>query len=197
MASAVLAGQLSKARAARDYGVCPKIVTRWTTRFLAEGRDGMQDRSSRPKLIPKQTAPALAERIMALRQRRCGRHIAQQTGVSPATVSRVLRRAGLSRIKDLAPPEPVVRYEYKEPGGLIHLDIKKLGRHERVGHRITGDRKGQSNARGVGWEYVHICIDDASRVAVTGIFPDEKAVSAIAALQAAVAYYQSLGIINP
>ena len=169
MASAVLAGQLSKARAARDYGVCPKIVTRWTTRFLAEGRDGMQDRSWRPKLIPKQTAP----------------------------VSRVLRRAGLSRIKDLAPPEPVVRYEYKEPGGLIHLDIKKLGRHERVGHRITGDRKGQSNARGVGWEYVHICIDDASRVAVTGIFPDEKAVSAIAALQAAVAYYQSLGIINP
>ena len=96
-----------------------------------------------------------------------------------------------------------MRYEYREPGGLIHLDIKKLGRFERVGHRITpsrrlraiacratGDRTGQSNGRGVGWKYVHICIDDASRVAVTGIFPDEKAVSAIAALQAAVAYYQ-------
>ena len=97
-------------------------------------------------------------------------------------------------MKDLAPAEPVVRYEYREPGGLIHLDIKKLGRFERVGHRITGDRTGQSNGRGVGWEYVHVCIDDASRLAVTGIFPDEKAVSAIAALQAAVTYYHGLGI---
>ena len=99
-----------------------------------------------------------------------------------------------------------MRHEYKEPGGLIHLDIKKPGRFERVGHRITGDRKGQSNARGVGWvepgssigprtmARVHICMNDATRVAVTGIFPDEKAVSAIAALRAAVAYYQSLGI---
>ncbi len=94
----------------------------------------------------------------------------------------------------MIPAEPIIRYDYKEPGGLIHLDIKKLGRFERVGHRITGDRTGQSNARGVGWEYVHICIDDASRIAVTGIFPDEKAVSAIAALQSAVAYYKRLGI---
>ena len=195
MACSVIAGQLSKAQAARDYGVSAKIVSRWTERFVAEGRDGMQDRSSRPKLIPNQTAQALAERIMALRrQRLCGKHIALETGVSPATVSRVLRRAGLSRIKDLVPPEPVVRYEYKEPGGLIHLDIKKLGRFERVGHRITGNRTGQSNGRGVGWEYVHICIDDASRIAVTDIFPDEKAVSAIAALRRAVAYYQSLGV---
>ena len=195
MALSVIAGRLSKAQAAREYGVSAKIVSRWTERFRAEGREGMQDRSSRPKLIPTQTAEPLAGRIITLRrQRLCGKHIALQTGVSPATVSRVLRRAGLSRMKDLTPPEPVVRYEYKEPGGLIHLDIKKLGRFERVGHRITGDRKGQSNARGVGWEYVHICIDDATRVAVTGIFPDEKAVSAIAALQAAVAYYQSLGV---
>ena len=155
----------------------------------------MQDRSSRPGHSPNQTGQALVAVVITLRrQRLCGRHIALQTGVSPATVCRVLRRAGLSRMKDLAPPEPVVRYEYKEPGGLIHLDIKKLGRFERVGHRITGDRTGQSNARGVGWEYVHICIDDASRIAVTGIFLDEKAVSAIAALRAAVAYYQSLGI---
>lgn len=195
MALAINAGQLSKAQAAQAFGVCPKIVARWTERYLAEGRDGMQDRSSRPKVIPRQTAEALAERIITLRrQRLCGRHIAQQTGVSPATVSRVLRRAGLSRVKDLAPAEPVVRYEYKEPGGLIHLDIKKLGRFERAGHRITGDRTGQSNARGVGWEFVHVCIDDASRIAVTGIYPDEKAVSAIAALRAAVAYYQGLGI---
>jgi len=195
MALAVIAGQLSKAQAARAFGVCSKIVTRWTDRFLAEGREGMQDRSSRPKMIPNQTAEPLAGRIITLRrQRLCGRHIALQTGVSPATVSRVLRRAGLSRLRDLAPAEPIVRYEYREPGGLIHLDIKKLGRFERVGHRITGDRTGQSNGRGVGWEYVHICIDDASRIAVTSIYPDEKAVSAIAALRSAVAYYQSLGV---
>jgi len=196
MAVSVIAGQLSRAEAGRVFGVSAKIVARWTGRFRAEGREGMQDRSSRPKAIPTQTAEALAGRIITLRrQRLCGRHIAQRTGVSPATVSRVLRRAGLSRLKDLAPAEPVVRYDYKEPGGLIHLDIKKLGRFEKVGHRITGDRTGQSNGRGVGWEYVHVCIDDASRVAVTGIYPDEKAVSSIAALRSAVAYYQSLGIV--
>ena len=195
MAVAVLSGGLSKAQAARQFGVCVKIVTRWTGRFRAEGRAGMQDRSSRPRLIPAQTAEALAERIIThRRQRLCGRHIAELTGVSPATVSRVLKRAGLSRLCDLVPAAPVVRYEYKEPGGLIHLDIKKLGRFKRVGHRITGDRTGQSNARGVGWEYVHVCIDDASRIAVTGIYPDEKAVSAIAHLRAAVAWYASMGV---
>lgn len=107
MACSDIAGQLSKTQAARDYGVSAKIVSRRTERFLSEGRAGMQDHSSRPKLIPNQTAQALAERIMALRrQRLCGKHIALETGVSPATVSRVLRRAGLSRIKDLVPPEP-------------------------------------------------------------------------------------------
>lgn len=195
MARAVLGGQSSRAQAAREFGVSAKIVSRWTARFQAEGREGMQDRSSRPKVMPRRTAEALAERIIThRRQRLCGRHIAELTGVSPATVSRVLRRAGLSRLRDLVPPEPVRRYEYTEPGGLIHLDIKKLGRFERVGHRITGDRTGQSNGRGVGWEYVHIAIDDASRIAVTGIYPDEKATSAIACLRKAVAYYQSLGI---
>ena len=168
MARSVISGRVSKAQAARDYGVSPKIVSRWTGRFLAEGRGGMQDRSSRPRSIPNQTAPALAERITTLRrQRRCGLHIALETGVSPATVSRVLRRAGLSRLKDLTQPEPIVRYEYKEPGGLIHLDIKKLGRFERVGHRITGDRTGQSNGRGVGWDRAMVrrrhCLSDQWR----------------------------------
>ena len=104
MARAVLSGRVSKAQAARDYGVTPKIVSRWTARFGAEGRAGMADRSSRPKVIPAQTAEALAGRIITLRrQRLCGRHIALQTGISPAPVSRVLRRAGLSRLRDLAP----------------------------------------------------------------------------------------------
>ncbi|MGO6740790.1 helix-turn-helix domain-containing protein, partial [Rhizobium ruizarguesonis] len=116
-----------------------KIVSRWVERFRAQGRAGMADRSSRPKISPRQTGQSLAERIVALRrQRRTGKHIAMETGVSPATVSRVLRRAGLSRMKDVDPAEPIVRYEYAEPGGLIHLDIKRLGRFHRVGHRITG-----------------------------------------------------------
>ncbi|TAY77378.1 IS481 family transposase, partial [Rhizobium ruizarguesonis] len=195
MALAVAKGQVSKAQAARLYGVSSKSVSRWVERFRAQGRAGMADRSSRPKISPRQTGQSLAERIVALRrQRLTGKHIAMETGVSPATVSRVLRRAGLSRMKDVDPAEPIVRYEYAEPGGLIHLDIKRLGRFHRVGHRITGDRTGQSNSRGVGWEYVHICIDDASRIAFTDIFPDETAVSAIAFLKAAVTYYQSLGI---
>jgi transposase len=153
MDMAVISCQLSQAQAARPYGVTAKIVSRWTARYRTEGRAGMQDRSSRPKVIPTQSAEALAQRIIThRRQRLCGRHIAELTGVSPATVSRVLRRAGLSRLKDLTPAEPVVRYAYKEPSGLIHLDIKKLGRFERVGHSITGDRTGQSKGRGVGWE---------------------------------------------
>jgi transposase InsO family protein len=105
-----------------------------------------------------------------------------------------LKRLGLNRLSALAPATPVRRYEREHPGELIDLDIKKLGRFKRIGHRITGDRKGQSNARGVGWEFVHVCIDDASRIALTKIMPDEKAVSAGAFLKAAVAYYKSLGV---
>jgi transposase InsO family protein len=195
MALAVLAGRLTKAQAARIYGVTSKIVSRWVERHKTGGRAAMMDRSSRPKVIPRQIAQALTERVITLRRKRLtGKHIAMQAGVSPATVSRVLKRAGLSRMKDIEPAEPVVRYEYSKPGGLIHLDIKRLGRFDRVGHRITGDRTGQSNSRGVGWEYVHVCIDDASRIAFTDIFPDEKAVSAINFLKASVAYYESLGI---
>ena len=130
----------------------------------------MRDRSSRPLFCPQQTDRVLALRVTALRrQRLTGADIALQTGISPATVSRILKRAGLSRIRYIAPAEPVVRDEYKEPGGLIHLDIKRLGRFDRVGHRITGDRTGQSSSKGVGWEYVHVCIDDCSRIAVTGV----------------------------
>jgi transposase InsO family protein len=141
------------------------------------------------------TPQAVIERIVALRYKRLtGKHIAIETGVSPATVSRVLKRVGLSRLKDIDPIEPVRRYERQKPGELIHIDIKKLGRFERVGHRITGERKGQSNSRGVGWEFVHVCIDDNSRLAFSQILPDERKHSAIAFLRAAVAYYQGLGI---
>ena len=131
-------------------------------RFRAEGAAGLVDRSSRPHRLHRPTPPPVAERIERLRRQRwTGKQIAQETGVSPATVSRVLQRLGLNRMRNLEPAPPVRRYERKEPGEMIHLDIKKLGRFERVGHRITGDRTGQSNSRGVGWEFVHVAIKPA------------------------------------
>jgi transposase InsO family protein len=126
------------------------------------------------------------------RQRWTGKQIAAEVGVSPATVSRILRRLGLNRIKALEPAELVRRYERQHPGEIIHIDIKKLGRFERIGHRITGDRQGKS--RGIGWEFVHVSIDDASRVAFSQILPDEKKKSAVTFIKAAIAYYKSLGI---
>ncbi len=195
MARAVIDGACSHAQASRLWGVTAKVVKRWVERFRAEGRAGMSDRSSRPNASPRRTAAAVADQIAALRRQRfTGKHIAHETGVCAATVSRVLKRAGLSRLKDLEPAEPVGRYERQHPGEMIHIDIKKLGRFERIGHRITGDRKGQSNSRGVGWEFVHVCIDDASRIAFSQILPNEKKESAVAFLDAAHAYYASLGI---
>jgi transposase InsO family protein len=194
MALSVLEGGLSKAHAARMHGVSPKIVARWVERYRVDGRAGMFDRSSRPHVTPGMTRQDVAERIVALRrQRLTGRHIALVVGVSPATVSRVLRRAGLSRLKDLEPAEPVRRYVHETPGDMIHIDIKKLGRFERIGHRITGDPQ-QGKSRGAGWEFVHVCIDDASRIAFSQILPNEKQESAVAFLKAAVTYYASIGV---
>jgi len=131
MALSVIEGNLSKAHAARIYGVSPKIVARWVERYQAEGITGMADRSSRPNVMPGLTSQAMAERIIVLRrQRLTGKHIAMEVSVSPATVSRVLRRAALSRLKDIAPAEPIRRYERDPPGDMIHIDIKKLGRFE-------------------------------------------------------------------
>jgi transposase InsO family protein len=196
MARDVVEGRLSKAHAALTYGVTAKVVARWVERFRAEGSAGMADRSSRPKTSPRRTEATVADAIAALRrQRLTGKHIAMATGVSEATVSRVLARAGLSRLKDLEPAEPVRRYEREHPGELIHLDIKKLGRIGSVGHRITGRYLGAVNRHlGIGWEFVHVCIDDASRVAFVEVMPDQRKESAVAFLEAAIAYYASLGI---
>lgn len=197
---ALVAEGLSRAATAERLGVSIRTVGKWLTRFAVEGAAGLVDRSSRPHRLRKQTADDTRDRILALRRQRwTGSHIAAETGVSPATVSRILRCAGLSRLSQLEPAEPARRYERAHPGELIHLDIKKLGRFERVGHRITGDRTRQSNRRGTkaggtGWEHVHVCIDDASRLAFTQIHPDEKATSAIPHLKAAVAWYAKLGI---
>lgn len=187
-------GQAPQA-AARAAGVCPRTVRKWVARYAAEGVAGLADRSSRPRRLNRPTPQHIVARIGELRrQRLSGKHIAASVGVSTATVSRVLKRMGLNRLRDLKPAEPVRRYERGHPGELLHIDIKKLGRFERVGHRITGDRIGQSNSRGVGWEFVHVAIDDASRIAFTRIMPDEKAMSAVAFLKAAIAYYASLGV---
>jgi len=180
---------------ATAMGVTVKTVRKWVGRFAGGGSAGLIDRSSRPHRLYRPTPEEAAVRIERLRRQRwTGKQIAQQTGVSPATVSRVLKRLGLSRVKDLEPAARVIRYERQNPGEMIHLDIKKLGRFERVGHRITGDRTGQSNSRGIGWEFVHVAIDDASRIAFSQIMPDEKKESAVAFLKAALAYYASLGI---
>ena len=187
-------GQAPKA-AAGAAGVCPRTVRKWIARYKTEGIEGLRDRSSRPHRLYRPTPAAIVEQVEALRRQRwTGKQIAAEVGVSPATVSRILRRLGLNRIKALEPAEPVRRYEREHPGELIHIDIKKLGRFDRVGHRITGDRRGQSNSRGIGWEFVHVCIDDASRIAFSRILANEKKESAVAFLKAAVAYYQSLGI---
>jgi transposase InsO family protein len=139
--------------------------------------------------------PATCAAVETLRrQRYTGKQIAGELGISQATVSRILRRLGLNKLSALEPGEPVRRYQRERPGEMIHIDIKKLGRFNNIGHRITGDRKGQSNSRGVGWEYVHVCIDDASRIAFAKVMPSEKKGSAIAFLNAAIAYYESLGI---
>ena len=190
----VLGGQTSQA-VAQAAGVCPRTVCKWLARFKAEGVDGLKDRSSRPRRLHRPTPPAVVAQVEALRRQRwTGKQIAAAAGVSPATVSRILKRLGLNRMKALEPVAPVRRYEREHPGELLHIDIKKLGRFERIGHRITGDRTGQSNRRGIGWEFVHVGIDDASRVAFSQILADEKQGSAIAFLQAAVAYYASLGV---
>jgi len=195
MVRAVVDYGLTKAAAARQFNTTPKTVGKWVERFRAEGIDGLRDRSSRPLSSPGQTPAAAYAVVESLRrQRRTGKQIAAELAISPATVSRILRRLGLNRLSALEPAEPVRRYERAKPGEMIHIDIKKLGRFNKIGHRITGNRRGQSNNRGVGWEYVHVAIDDHSRVAFAKVMPSEKRRSAIMFLQAAIAYFNSLGI---
>jgi len=190
----VASGQTPEA-VGQAAGVCPRTVRKWMDRYRREGLAGLQDRSSRPHRLYRPTPQAIVEQVERLRRARyTGKQIAAELRISPATVSRVLRRLGLNKLSALEPAAPVRRYEREHPGELIHLDIKKLGRIDGIGHRITGDRTGQSSNRGIGWEFVHVCIDDASRVAFVQVMPDEKKQSAVAFLKAAVAYYASLGV---
>ena len=194
MVNMVLSGQTPKA-VSEAVGVCPRPVDKWVKRFQAEGLAGLQDRSSRPDHLRQPTPQVIVDRIEALRrQRLTGKAIAIETGVSTTTVSRVLKRLGLNRLSALEPATPPRRYQRERLGELIHIDIKKLGKFNRIGHRITGDRTGQSNTRGVGWEFVHVAIDDASRIAFTRVMKTERQTCAVTFLKLAVAYYASLGI---
>jgi len=196
MVRAVVDRGVSKAAAARKFNTTPKTVAKWVERFRRKGVDGLRDRSSRPLSSASQTPQATCDAVEALRrQRYTGKQIAAEVGVSQSTVSRILKRRGLNKLSALEPAEPIRRYEREKAGELIHLDIKKLGRIGSVGHRITGRQPGMVNRHhGIGWEFVHVCIDDASRVAFVQVMADQRKESAVAFLEAAVAYYASLGI---
>jgi transposase InsO family protein len=191
----VASGQTPEA-VAEAAGVCPRTVRKWVSRYRLEGLAGLLDRSSRPHRLRQPTPQPVVDEIEQLRRQRwTGKQIAAETGVSPATVSRVLRRLGLNKFSALEPAEPIRRYERQKPGELIHLDIKKLGRIGSVGHRITGRYPGAVNRHhGIGWEFVHVCIDDASRVAFVQVMPDQRKESAVAFLEAAIDCFGRLGI---
>ena len=175
---------------AAAFDVDPKTVRKWRARFLAEGEAGLADRSSRPHRSPTRLGEAAQGEILALRrQRLSGPAIARRLGRPVATVGLVLRRRGLGRLGALDPKPELVRYQRERPGELIHIDIKKLGRIDGVGHRITGDRT--RRARGIGWDFLHVCVDDASRLAYTEILPDERKESAVAFLERALAWFAS------
>ena len=153
------------------------------------------DRSSRPHRSPARLAVEAEGEIEApRRQRRSGPAIARRLGRPVSTIGVVLRRRGLGRLAALEPRPPVIRYARERPGELIHIDTKKLGRISRIGHCITGDRSGQSSHRGVGWEHLHVAIDDASRLAYTELLPDERKHSAVAFLGRALAWFASHGV---
>ncbi len=184
---------LSAGEAALAHGVTPPTARKWLGRYLAEGEAGLADASSRPARSPRAIDPAKALLIAELRCRRMIQsRIARSVGVSASTVSRVLARAGLSKLSDLVPAEPVVRYEHEQPGDLLHIDTKKLGRIVRPSHRVTGNRR--DSVDGAGWEMLFVAIDDHARIAFTEMHPDEKTPQAVQFLRNAVAYYDSLGI---
>jgi transposase InsO family protein len=163
-------------------------------RYREEGEAGLVDRSSAPGTVANRTEEGTIEAIAALRRvRMTGAEIAECLSMALSTVSGILRRIGLGKLSRLEPPEPANRYERARPGELIHIDVKKLVRiRDGAGHRVTGRRT--SHARGAGWEFVHVCVDDATRLAYVEVLGDEKARTCVAFLRRAVAFYRSHGV---
>ncbi len=186
MVQRVLAGA-RVARVAQGAGVSVRTVQKWLARYRVAPSSGLRDRSCRPHRLPRITPAAQLARIAALRRQRWSiPRIAAAVGVAPSTVGRWVQRWGLGRLPALQPAPPVQRYEWARPGELLHVDVKKLGRMGRVGHRITGDRRGRT--RGAGWEYVHVSVDDASRVAYVEVLPDERQPTSRGFVRRAVAW---------
>ena len=189
----VLQQRLTFGAAAAGQSVSEPTARKWVGRFLIEGEDGLRDRSSRPRSSPKRISEAKAVTILELRRRRHIMHdIARYVGCSISTVSRICAQAGLSRLASLEPAEPAQRYEHEQPGDLLHIDTKKLGRIGVMGHRVTGDQS--VRARGVGWEFLFVGIDDHARIALTQLYADETTPSALKFLEYAVSYFARLGV---
>lgn len=183
------------AAAAEAAGVSVRTAYKWLVRFRSGGEAKLADRSSAPHRTPRATPQATVAAVEALRrQRRTGPAIARDLGLPRSTVGAILRRLGLGRLSVLDAKPPAIRYERQHPGDLIHVDTKKFGRIRGIGHRITGDRRGQSNNRGIGWECLHVAIDDASRLAYTEVLVDEKQDTTCAFTARAIAWFERHGV---
>ena len=193
MAHRIEQGWPAKA-AAEAAGVSTVTAYKWRRRHRLGGERRHHDRSSAPRRCPRRTPePRVAEIERLRRQRMSGPAIAQALGMAVSTVGAVLRRLGLGKLSNLDPKPPVIRYERSAPGEMIHLDIKKLGRFDIEGHRITGDRR-KGSSRGAGWDFLHVCVDDASRLAYTEILPSERKEDTTAFLQRALAWLARHGV---
>lgn len=188
----VIRHKKTKAETARAFGTTPTTVAKWVDRYQLEGTKGLRDRSSAPHCIPHRTSDRRSRRIAKLRHHGlCAWQIAQRLRMAISTVTAVLRRLGLGRGWNRR-REPVIRYEWPNPGDLLHVDIKKLGKFRDVGHRITG-KKGH-RSRGMGWEFVYVCVDDASRLAYVEILENEQAITACGFLDRAVRWFKRRGV---
>jgi len=188
----IVSGESARA-VAEDLGICESTVRKWVRRYQAEGRAGLRDRSCRPHRSPTATPLPLVHWVERLRRQRwTGAEIAARLQLGRATVARLLQRHGLARLSALEPPAVVRRYEAARPGDLLHVDVKKLARIGGIGHRITGDRRRQ--VRGIGWEYVHVAVDDASRFVYVEVLGDEDAPTATAFVWRALAWFRRHGI---
>jgi transposase InsO family protein len=178
---------------AQDLGVSRQTVQKWLARARKEGEPGLEDRSTRPVHSPTAMPKSQLERIAALRvQRLTGEQIALRLRLPRSTVSRHLSNLGMGKLPPLHAPPPVVRYEREQPGELLHIDTKKLGRFRRLGHRVTGNRHQTSD--GAGWDYLHVCVDDATRLAYVEIHPDELRYTAVRFLIHALRFYTDHGV---
>jgi transposase InsO family protein len=184
-------------QAAAAAGVSDRTCAKWVARYRREGQAGLLDRSSAPRSIPHRTPDELVEVIVVLRRlRMTAAEIAFCLAMALSTVSAVLQRVGLGKLSRLEPPEPPNRYERRHPGELIHIDVKKLGRiHRGAGHRMLGRGPGRHGGKGrAGWEFVHVCVDDATRLAYVEVLGDEQARTAVGFLRRAIAFYAAHGI---